>query len=135
MTSSWISKMKTILVDALGTLVIEGVGIYQPLFDLLEKYPNRKIILTNASDEQIIEFGFTNLPYDLFTLKHNPDKVDPKYFESMLQHFNLKSDDVIYFEHNQDAVKSAQSLGITAHFYDSDKKDLPSLKIFIDGNL
>lgn len=31
--------MKTILVDAAGTFVIEGEGIYQPLYDLLEKYP------------------------------------------------------------------------------------------------
>lgn len=34
--------MKTILVDALGTFVIEGQGVYQPLFDLLETYPNKK---------------------------------------------------------------------------------------------
>ena len=33
--------MKTILVDALGTFVIEGLSIYQPLFELLEGYPNQ----------------------------------------------------------------------------------------------
>ncbi len=55
--------MKTILVDAVDTFVIEGVGIFQPMFDLLEKYPNRKIILTNANDWQMAEFGLTNLPY------------------------------------------------------------------------
>jgi len=127
--------MKTILVDALGTLVIEGNGVYRPLLDLLEEYPNRKIILTNANDEQTIEFGFTDLPYELFTLKHNPDKDDPKYFENMLHYFDLGSEDVIYFEHNPDAVKSAQSVGITTHFYDSDKKDIVSLAEFIDKNI
>ncbi len=127
--------MKTILVDAVDTFVIEGEGIYQPLFKLLELYPNRKIILTNANDEQIIEFGLVNLPYELFSLKHNPDKTNPIYFEKMLENFNLKTEDVIYFEHNLEAVKSAQSLGIISHHYDSDKKDMDALKSFLDKNL
>jgi len=127
--------MKTILVDAVDTFVIEGKGVYQPMFELLEKYPNRKIVLTNANDEQMIPFTLTNLPYELFTLKHNPDKVDPIYFEQMFKHFNLKPEDVIYFEHNPDAVKSAESLGITSYQYDADKKDLVALKAFLDNNL
>ena len=47
----------------------------------------------------------------------------------------LKPEDVIYFEHNTEAVKSAQSLGIISYHYDSDKKDLESLKTFLDNNL
>ena len=127
--------MKTILVDAVDTFVIEGEGVYQPLFKLLEQYPNRKIILTNANDEQIIEFGLVNLPYELFTLKHAPDKTDPTYFKTMLSHFNLKTEEVIYFEHNQEAVKSAESLGIVSYYYDANKKDIDSLKKFIDDNI
>lgn len=126
--------MKTILVDAVDAFVIEGEGVYKPLYDLLEKYPNRKIILTNANDEQMVEFGLTNLPYELFTLKHNPDKTDPIYFQTMLKKFDLKPEDAIYFEHNPDAVKSAQSVGITSHYYDSEKKDLEALKSFLDTN-
>ena len=127
--------MKTILVDAVGTFVIEGEGVYKPLFDLLEKYPNRKIIVTNANDEEMTPYSLTNLPYELFTLKHSPDKTDPKYFEELFKNFNLTSGDVIYFEHNPDAVKSAQSLGITSYHYDSEKKDLDELKEFLDNNL
>ncbi|MDP1710062.1 MAG: hypothetical protein Q8L28_00375 [bacterium] len=127
--------MKTILVDAVDTFVIEGKGVYQPMFDLLEKYQNRKIVLTNANDEQMEPFSLTNLPYELFTLKHNPDKVDPKYFEEMFKHFNLKPEDVIYFEHNPDAVKSAKSVGITSYHYDENKKDLKALKEFLNNNL
>src|SRR4030042_2276646 len=127
--------MKAILVDAVGTFVIESQGVFQPMFNLLEEYPNRKIILTNANDQQMIEFGLTNLPYELFTVKHNPDKTDPKYFKEMLKHFKLQSDDVVYFEHNQEAVKSAQSVGITSYHYDPDKKDLKALKSFLDKNL
>ena len=127
--------MKTILVDAVDTFVLEGEGISRPMFDLLEKYPNRKIILTNANDEQIQVFGLINLPYELFTLKHNPDKTEPEYFQKMLNHFGLSKDEVVYFEHNLDAVKSAESVGIVSHHYDSDKKDLGSLKKFLDESL
>lgn len=127
--------MKTILVDAVDTFIIEEKGVYQPMFELLQQYPNRKIILTNANDEQMGPFGLTNLPYELFTLKHNPDKVEPKYFLTMLKHFNLQPEDVIYFEHNPEAVKSARSVGINAFYYDSLKKDLKSLKTFLSGSV
>ncbi len=127
--------MKTILVDAVDTFVIEGEGIYQPMHDLLEQYSNRKIILTGANDDQMQEFGLTNLPYELFTLKHNPEKTDPEYFRRMLKHFKLDKNDVVYFEHNTEAVKSAQSVGITSHYYNSEERDLAALKDFLDKNL
>lgn len=127
--------MKTILVDAVNTFVIKGEGIFREMFDLLEKYPNKKIILTNADDEQMEEFGLNNMPYEVFTLKHNPDKVDPQYYKKMLEYFQLDKNDIVYFEHNEDAIKSAQSVGIITYHYDKDKKDLDGLKIFLDKNL
>jgi FMN phosphatase YigB (HAD superfamily) len=127
--------MKTILVDAAGTFVLEGTGINKELYALLEQYPNNKIILTNANDEQLITYGLVNLPYSLFSLKHNPDKVDSEYFKKMLEHYNLDATDVVYFEHSIDAVKSAESVGITSHFYDAALKDLQALKAFLDKNL
>jgi FMN phosphatase YigB (HAD superfamily) len=69
------------------------------------------------------------------TLKHNPEKTDPSYYAKMLDHFNLKKDDVVYFEHNPDAVKSAQSAGIASYFYDNNAKDLRALKEFLDKSL
>jgi hypothetical protein len=53
----------------------------------------------------------------------------------MLNHFNLEAKDTVYFEHNLEAVKSAQSLGIDTFHYDKNTKDLESLKKFIDENL
>ena len=123
--------MKTILVDAVDTFIIEG-KVFKEMYDLLEKYPNPKIILTNADDEQIKKFGLVNLPYKLFTLKHNPDKTNPKYFEMMLSKLSLSKDSVVYFEHNPEAVKSAISVGIKSYLYNSEKKDLNKLKDFID---
>jgi HAD superfamily hydrolase (TIGR01509 family) len=126
--------MKIILVDAVNTFVTEG-EIFKELHNLLEAYSNKKIIVTNANDEQMETFGLTNLPYDLFTLRHNPDKPDPVYFEELLKHYNLKSENCIYFEHNEDAVKSAESVGITSYHYNHEEKDLDRLKKFLDGNM
>lgn len=47
----------------------------------------------------------------------------------------LSKEDVIYFEHSPDAVKSAQSVGINTYYYDNDKKDLGKLEKFLDENL
>ena len=127
--------MKTILVDAVEAFVIEGEGIYKPMQDLLEQYPNRKIILTGANDEQFKAFGLDKMPYEIFTLKHNPEKTNPEYYETLLKHFGLNKENVVYFEHNPEAVKSAQSVGMTSYHYDSNKKDLDALKVFLDKNL
>jgi FMN phosphatase YigB (HAD superfamily) len=83
----------------------------------------------------MITFGLVDLPYELFTLKHEPNKTDPTYFKKMLDHFNLSSEDVVYFEHSPEAVESAESVGIVSHYYDPEKKDLDALKTFLDENL
>ena len=127
--------MKIILVDAIHCFVIKGEGIFEAMHDLLEEYPSKKIILTGANDEEMEAFGLNDMPYEVFTLKHNPEKTNPKYYETLLKHFNLDAANVIYFEHNEDAVESARSVGITTYHYDEDEKDLAELKKFIDENL
>lgn len=130
--------MKTILIDAVHTFVIEvdnGFKIFKEMYDLLETFPNRKIILTGANDEQFKKFGLDKMPYEVFTLKHNPEKTDPKYYEKMLEYFNLSKDEVVYFEHNENAVKSAQSIGIKVYRYGSEKKDLSVFTEFLKKNL
>lgn len=128
-------SMKVILVDAINAFVLEGQGVFTEMHKLLEQYPNRKIILTGANDEQFKRFGLDKMPYEIFTLKHDPEKTDPKYYDLLLKHFHLKKENVVYFEHNADAVKSAQSVGIKTHHYEKDKKDLIKLKQFLDANL
>ncbi len=130
--------MKTILVDAVYCFIIEKdvkFGIFQEMFNLLEKYQNKKIILTGANDEGIKKYGLDKMPYEFFTLKHDPEKIDPRYYETLLEKFDLDKNEVVYFEHDPSAVKSAQSVGINTYYYDNDKKDLESLKKFLDDNL
>lgn len=120
--------MKTILVDAINSFVIKDEGIFEEMHKMLELYPNRKVILTNANDEEVKKFGLDNMPYEIFTLKHDPEKTDPDYYKKMLVHFDLDTDDVIYFEHNEEAVNSARSVEITTYHYDKDAQDIPALK-------
>lgn len=127
--------MKTILVDAIDTLVIKGQGIDQEIFDLLESFPNRKIVLTNATEERMEEPDFAEVPYEIFTLSNDPSKSDPDYFTMMLSHLGLEADQVVYFEHNLEAVKSAESVGIKTYHFDPEKRDLISLKNFLETNL
>jgi FMN phosphatase YigB (HAD superfamily) len=127
--------MKTILVDAVYTFVSDKGEIFQEMYDVLETYPNRKIVVTGANDEQYKTYGLDKMPYEVFTLKHDPEKTDPRYFEILLKEYDLGADDVIYFEHNPEAVKSAETIGIKSYYYDSSKKDLDSLKKFLDENL
>ncbi len=127
--------MKTILVDAVDCFVSDTGEIFKKMYDLLEAYSNRKIILTGANDEQFKKFGLDQMPYEVFTLKHDPEKTDSAYFEKMLKHFNLTADNVVYFEHNPAAVKSAEAVGISSYHFDQEKRDLKALKAFLDANL
>jgi HAD superfamily hydrolase (TIGR01509 family) len=129
--------MKTIFVDAAFTFTIEKNGtfvVFRELHELLDTFHNKKIIVTNANDEQMIKYGLTKLPYEWYSLKHDPDKIDPEYFKKLLEHYRLNADDVVYFEHDEDAVKSAESVGITSFFYDAQKKDLYALNDFLQTN-
>ena len=68
-------------------------------------------------------------------MKHQPNKTDPVYFETLFKEKNLSADQVVYFEHNAEAVESARSLGVVAYHYDHKVKDLEGLKGFLDQNL
>ena len=125
--------MKTILVDAWNTFITEK-GINKDLKTLLDSHINPKIILTNANQEECLKFGIVNMPYEVFSLEHQPNKTDKIYFEKFLEQYNLTPQDVIYFEHNIEAVNSAKSIGIqTFHF--NPLASLNNLATFINENI
>lgn len=126
--------MKTILVDAYNTLVTDD-GIFMEMHILLEKFSNKKIILTNADEEKQKELGLINLPYEMFTQSFNPLKTDSQYYKNFLEEYNLWVDDVVYFEHDISAVKSAQSVWINVYHYNKDTKDLGELERFLRENI
>lgn len=125
---------KVILVDTWHVFITED-GINKDIENILNSFANKKILLTNSSKEQNEEHGIINMSYEVFTLSHNPGKSDPEYYKIMLEKFDLKANKVIYFEHGKDAVKAAQSLGIKTYWYDKNKKDIGSLREFIENNI
>lgn len=127
--------MKTILVDAINGLVLEDGSILEPMHELLESYPNNKLVLTGANDEQFKHFKLDQAPYEVFTLKHNPEKTDPQYFKTLFEKYGLSANEVVYFEHSTEVVKTALSLGIPTHFYDHTREDMVALKQFLDETL
>ena len=108
--------MKIILVDAWNTF-IKDKKIDSTIYKLLEGFKNKKIILTNANDQELINYGIINMPYEVFSLSHKPNKDNPLYFKSLIKKYNLFINDLIYIEHNKEAVKSAKSLGINTYHY------------------
>lgn len=130
--------MKTILVDAVYCFIIEKDGsfvVFEEMKNLLDGFENRKIILTGANYEKFKQYKLNTAPYEVFTLEHNPEKSSPDYYQKMLNHFGLKGEEVIYFEHDEKAVKSAQSVGIKTYHYNNDKKDLTALKDFLKESI
>jgi FMN phosphatase YigB (HAD superfamily) len=127
--------MKTIFVDAINGLILEDGTVFREMQELFDSYPNRKIVLTGANDEQFKKFNLYKSPYEVFTLKHDPEKTDVRYWQILLNSYNLKPEDTIYFEHNKQAAETAQSVGIPTYFYDHTKEDLVALKKFVDENL
>lgn len=130
--------MKTILVDAAHTLVVKtpnGYGVYEPLRAMLDEFTNKKIVLTNADDTEAKMYGLDKVPYEVFSLKHHPEKLEKEYYVIMLERFGLKPKDVIYIEHDQDVVKSAQSAGIKTFLWDSERRPLEELKVFLNQNI
>lgn len=127
-------NMKTILVDAIHAFVIKGEGIDKKMYEILEGFPNKKVILTNANDDEIKNF-LKDMPYQVFTLKHNPNKSDPEYYRKMLTDLKLRKEEVIYFEHDGIAVDNAKNVGINTYHYDSSKRDIVGLSNFLTKNL
>ena len=108
--------MKIILVDAWNTF-IKDKKIDSTIYKLLECFKNKKIILTNANEQELVNYGIINMPYEVFSLSHKPNKDNPLYFKSLIKKYNLFINDLIYIEHNKEAVKSAKSLGINTYHY------------------
>ncbi len=108
---------KILLVDAVNCLVDHKGKINLKIKNLIDKFNNRKIVLTNADDKEKKIF-LKNVNYNVFTLKHNPNKTSTKYYKKFLKTYNFSPKQLVYFDHNIAAVNSAKKNGIITHHYD-----------------
>ena len=123
---------KVILVDAVYCLVDENGNVNKELKNYLDSFDNKKIVLTNAPLEKYKIYFNKLKDYEIFTLEHKPDKKSPEYYKKMLDRFNLKSEDVIYFEHDGEACMSAKSVGIKTLGYTG---NIQEVKNFVSDNI
>jgi len=127
--------MKTIIIDAVHCLYDQKGSINQALFNLLEQFPNQKIIATNADDQQMSLFGLDNAPYPVFTLKHNPNKPNPLYFQTFMEQYLLSPKELLYIEHDLEAVHSAEKNKIMSFLYTDSNQHLVDIEQFLTSNL
>ena len=126
-----IKNDKIILVDAVHCLVDENGKVNKELKDYLDKFENKKIILTNAPHNKHKDFFSGVKDYQIFTLENKPNKKNPEYYNEFLEKFNLNPEQVIYFEHDKESVQSAKSIGIKTFHYKNNKE----VKKFIEESL
>jgi valyl-tRNA synthetase len=114
-------EQKTILVDAVGTLInsneskdIESYSLNNVLAEYLSRLANKIIVVTNATDESLsaIDELLRDYKFEIYTLHKNPDKSESEYFEKLISNFNLKSKNIIYIDHKDKNVNAAVKAGI-----------------------
>ena len=101
--------MKIILVDAWNTL-IKNKKIDSTIYNILEGLKNKKIILTNANDKELVNYGIINMPYEVFSLSHDPNKDNPFYFKLLIEKYSLNIDNLIYIEHNKEIAQRTNEM-------------------------
>ncbi len=127
------TKIKAILVDAIYCLFDKDRNLNKELFSILSNYPTKLIIVANADlndnkNKPLTELISDNI--DIYTLKNNPDKTRPEYFEKLLSRYNLKPSEIIYFDHSEVNLNSAKKLRIKTELYKNPKQ----IQSFIDNN-
>ncbi len=122
-------KIKAILADAVNTLTDKEKGLNKELADILQDSGKNIIVVTNANPDEI-KNDLRDYNFQIFSLLKKPDKSNSKYFKELLKQYSLSSQEVIYFDHKEENIKSAQELGIKSILYRNNKQ----IKDFIYSN-
>ncbi|MBI2452008.1 HAD-IA family hydrolase [Candidatus Pacearchaeota archaeon] len=123
------TQIKLILVDAINCLIDKENGLNRELAEIL-KNKNKKIIVVTNADIKEIKSKLNGYDFEVFSLMKNPDKSNPDYFREFLKRYNLKKEEIIYFDHKEENVKSAKQVGIVSEIYKNNKQ----IKDFIEKN-
>ena len=124
-------KRRVILVDGINCLLDEkDLSLNKPLHDLLISYEARVIVVTNVKREKV-EKIVKDLGFELFTLEHKIEKDKPGYYQELLKEFNLKKDEVLFFDHNLASALGGKAAGIISEHCES----IEAIRKFIDKNI
>ncbi len=128
-------QKKILFVDAMYTLFDEN---WQPVVEVVEavknistKYDLKVFVITNGPKEIVSQsISNTDLNATIITYENSPSKNNPSYFAKVLDEYNLNSLDILYIDHSQDNLASANQHNISGvHFKGVDSLSIVDTKL------
>ena len=117
-------KKRVLLIDGMHCLYDENFNINKKLFDALQNFNCRKIIVVNNFKEKaealLKEYG-----YEIFSFNGKILKNKKEFFEKLMEKYKIEKDEIIYFDHDDENVDTAEEAGIkNALVYDGKIKKI-----------
>ena len=125
---------KTILVDGMFCIYDKEFNVNKELLKIINSFNARKILVVNGFREKGKQ-ALIGSDFLAFSLEEEKIKKDnPEYFKTLLSRYDLKIYEVLYFDHDENNVKTAKSLGIVSTQYLNNEQIEEFLKIKIGLN-
>lgn len=134
-TEHW--AITTILLDAIGCVIssdadssLSSLSLNKELADYIDRLGLQVIVVTNATDNKLVKIAELLSPYttsnqsskspndqstksrQICSYANNPPKTDPQYFRNVIAYYQLTAETVLYIDHAQTNLASAQQAGI-----------------------
>ncbi|HLA22957.1 MAG TPA: HAD family hydrolase [Candidatus Nanoarchaeia archaeon] len=125
--------MKTILVDGMFCVYDENFNVNKELLHMIDSFRARKILVVNKFREKGKKLLENSSIKHSFSLEEeNINKDNKEYFLRLLKKFDINPKEVFYFDHDENNVKTAKSVGINSVAY---SRNNLLIKQFIIDNL
>jgi leucyl-tRNA synthetase/inosine/xanthosine triphosphate pyrophosphatase family protein/ADP-ribose pyrophosphatase YjhB (NUDIX family) len=131
-----LENVDTILIDAVFCLINKsenGLSLNEELYNYLDTLPQRKIVVTNAKDEALqTTKELVGIKFEVFSLQFDPEKTDPRFYETMIESLGIDINTTIYFDHNDDNLSSARANKLHCFQYKSNQQAISTLNTLFD---
>ena len=125
--------MKTILVDGMFCVYDENFNVNKELLHMIDSFRARKILVVNKFREKGKKLLENSSIKHSFSLEEeNINKDNKEYFLRLLKKFDINPKEIVYFDHDENNVKTAKSVGINSVAY---SRNNLLIKQFIIDNL
>jgi len=112
----------TILVDGMFCIYDKEFNVNEKLLEIINGFDAKKILVVNGFREKGRE-ALEGNGFEAFSLEEEKIKKDnQEYFKTLLSKYNLKPEEVIYFDHDENNVETAKQLGIISMHYKNDEE-------------